>query len=783
MTKLNIQLETDKKPDATKRVKKAEQKKKDAEFEPTWEEVWNSGFTRPTGTTKKGIFQGNHSATDLKRLQEVKTAVEMDVLGVGVDNLKSFSKAHALRLYAELKEIKRKDVIKQMIETRPDNYYTVTGYAELLQVVDLLEEEDLIALDTETTGVKWEDVTVGMSITFPEADKHFYIPYGHNGLDEQLYKEDVMTELKYELEREGRKIVMFNSKFDVHMLMKDGINIAKNNYFDPMIAMHVLNENEPAYGLKPLSNKYGRYFGYTDESLGFSELFSKDPQDFINADIRIATIYACKDTHLTYLLYKWQLEHLEKQPDLYNMYFEIEQPITQVSVEMENNGLQMDVEYAEEYGDKLNNRILELEAIMKENWGDVNTNSPKQLKELLYDELGYKDHSGKGSTNAKVLKKLAKEHEDVSALLEYRDLTKMYNTYVKKLPKLIRKDVPEHGLKGDNRLHGQFNQTGTVTGRFSSDDPNLQNIPEGARELFVAPEGRYIIGIDYSQIEPRTLAHFSKDDKFSDPYINGGDLYVQIASDVYNIPYENCLEADDTYWREHTDLPKHPRDLAKVILLAVMYGISPYSLSDTLQTTPDQAEQFIQDFYESYPVVRAFMDKVVAFADEHGYVKTMFGRKRRFSGHTQIAKQYHEVAKRVKQANDGELPSNIWGSDVPYKLKQQYWNVSGDYKRVERQSVNAVIQGSASDILKRGMIQVYNHLMTELPDWKFLATIHDEILIEVPEDVKPEQIREIEALMQNTTVLDVPIKVDTEIMKRWGEGIPLQQWLDNGRTI
>ena len=266
----------------------------------------------------------------------------------------------------------------------------------------------------------------------------------------------------------------------------------------PMIAMHVLNENEPAYGLKPLANKYGRYFGYTDESLGFDELFSKDPQDFINADIRIATIYACKDTHLTYLLYKWQLEHLEKQPDLYKMYFEIEQPITQVSVEMENNGLLMDVEYADEYGEKLNKRIKELEAIMFENWGDINTNSPKQLKELLYDELGYKDYSGKGSTNAKVLKKLAKEHEDVDALLEYRDLTKMYNTYVKKLPKLIRKDVPEHGLIGDDRLHGQFNQTGTVTGRFSSDNPNLQNIPEGARELFVAPEGRYIIGIDFS---------------------------------------------------------------------------------------------------------------------------------------------------------------------------------------------------------------------------------------------------------------------------------------------
>lgn len=275
----------------------------------------------------------------------------------------------------------------------------------------------------------------------------------------------------------------------------------------------------------------------------------------------------------------------------------------------------------------------------------------------------------------------------------------------------------------------------------------------------------------------------SKDTKFSYPYINGGDLYVQIASDVYDIPYENALEADDTYWREHTNLSKHPRKLAKVILLAVMYGISAYSLSDSLQTSPEEAEQFIQDFYKSYPVVRAFMDDIIAFADTNGYVETMFGRKRRFIGHQQVAKQYHAVADRVKQFNDGVLPSNLWKSDVPYKLKQQFWNISKEYSRVERQSVNAVIQGSASDILKRGMIQVFNHLEAKHPDWKLLATIHDEILLEVPDTVTPEEIRAVEGIMKNTTTLDVPIKVDTEIMKRWGEGIPLEQWIEQGGEL
>lgn len=780
--KLDIKLVNKETKGSKDRVRKAQNKKADSEFEPTWEEIWTEGYTRPTGSTKKGIFQLKNSKTDLKKLYEVKEAVEDGVIGTGVENLTKFTKAHALRLFNDLKEIKRKQIIKEMIENRPANYFTVTSETQLNHVRKLIYKEDEIALDTETTGVEWEDVTVGMSLTFPKADIHVYIPYEHVGID-QLERDYVHKMLKDPLERKGLKVIAFNSKFDVHMLEKDGIDIRHNIYFDPMVAMHVLNENEPRYGLKPLANKYGKFFGYTDNSLSFDELFSKDPQDFIEADIEIATIYACKDTHLTYMLYKWQLKQLEKRPELYDVYFNIEQPITHVAIEMESNGFLMDVEYAHDYGKKLDKRIKELSKTMEENWGDINTNSPKQLSELFYVKLKYDDPSGKRSTDAKTLEKLAKKHKDVEALLEYRDLNKMYTTYVDKLPNLIRTDIEEYGIKGDGRLHGEFNQSGTVTGRFSSESPNLQNVPEGAREMFVAPEGRYIIGIDYSQIEPRTLAHMSGDPKFSDPYLSGGDLYVQIASDVYNIPYENALEADDTYWREHTDLPKHPRSLAKVILLAVMYGISPYSLADQLYATPDEAENFINDFYMSYPVVREWMDSVVAFVDKNGYVQTLFGRKRRFPGHIQLSKQYHAVADRVKQFNGGEIPKNIWKSDVPYKLKQQFWNVRKPYSRVERQSVNAVIQGSASDILKRAMINVYKHIKTKHKDWKFLATIHDEILLEIPDTTTPEEITEVENIMRETTQLKVPIKVDTEVMKRWGEGIPKEQWVENGGVI
>lgn len=500
--KLNVEEED---TGTTERITEAEQRKKDSEFEPSWEEVWDTGFTRPTGTVKVGIFQMKNSGPDEERLLKVKRAIEEGTLGSGVCNLSQFTKSHALRMYQQLMEVEREDIIAKMIEEKPDNYHTILTEDQLERVVELLAEEDIVAIDTETTGLTWEDVTVGMSITMPIADIHVYIPYGHedkegNLLEEQLERAFVHTTLKEPLEREGFKIIYFNAGFDYAMLSKDGIDTRDNVYFDPMVAMHVLNENEPRYNLKGILTKYGQYFGFGGEHLGFDELFSNDPIDFIRADLEIASIYGCKDSHITYELYKWQKAQFERLPELGELYFNIEQPIHKVSIEMERNGFLMDEEFAEEYGKELSARIQELEEIMYNNWGDINTNSPLQLKEKLFKELGYEDISGKGSTNASVLKQLAKKHVDVNALVEYRDLNKLYTTYIKSLPKMVQRDVPEYGVKGDGRLHGRFNQSGTKTGRFSSNSPNLQNLPSEARPLIIAPEGKYIIGVDYSRL-------------------------------------------------------------------------------------------------------------------------------------------------------------------------------------------------------------------------------------------------------------------------------------------
>lgn len=782
---LDIQLDEKEKHD-NQRVLDAQNKQKDAKYIPTWQEVWVTGWTRrTTGNHKKGIFETKLSKKDKERLTEVKEAIEQGLISVGVDNLRDFSKTHALKLHAQVKEIKRDKVVQHMKKTKPDNYHIVTDYSEMNRLAELTAEEiedgdGVIVLDTETTGLTWEDTTVGLSITLPNNDTHFYIPYEHNKRYKQLKKAYVIDTFQPLLEDEKTKLVLHNSKFDVHMLDKDGMDLKDNVYFDTQIAMHVLNENENRYALKSLANKYGKYFNYHDESLSFEELFGKDPKHFIDADLEIAGIYACKDTHLTYLLYKWQLSMMEKQKNLYDVYFNIEQPNTKVAIEMERNGFAIDMDFSRQYRKELEEEVRRLEGVMRGNWGDVNVNSPAQLKELFFDKLGYEDISGKGSVNKSVLSKLAKEHEDVQTLLDYRDVNKLLSTYIEPLPRLVRKDIPEKGIKGDRRLHGSFNQTGTVTGRWSSNDPNLQNFPQRARNIVVAPEGKLMIGIDYSQIEPRTLAHMSGSEKFARPYKEGDDLYVQIASDVYGIPYEHCLESDDTYWREHTSLSKHPRKLAKVILLAVMYGIAPFSLAGMINATVEEAEQFINDFYRSYPVVRQFMDRTVDFVNENGYVHTMYGRKRRFIGHQDTARKYLAAEQKAKSMlGVDELPSSIWKTDLPYKTKKQFSSVAGSYKKVERMSVNARIQGSAADILKLAMVDVYRHLENK-DGWKVLATVHDELLFEVPADVTAEEIKELEDIMKNVVDLSVPLKVDTEVMTRWGDGIPKEEWIENG---
>lgn len=439
------------------------------------------------------------------------------------------------------------------------------------------------------------------------------------------------------------------------------------------------------------------------------------------------------------------------------LYQEIENPLVDVCIDMEQTGFLIDLEYAKPYGEKLKTQIAEIDAALKEQFGDINFNSPIQLQKVFYDDLKLPDVSKKRSTDVKTLKALKNEHPGIKLLLQYRELTKLLGTYVEALPQQI---------KGDGRIHGNFNQSATVTGRFASNNPNLQNLPHEARKLIVAPPGFVIIGADFSQIEPRVLAHMSGDPKFMFPYLSGQDLYSTLAAGVFHVPLEEC--GDGSKYRK----------MMKVGLLAVMYGTSMFTLSGQLGISIEEAQQFIEDFYRSYPEVARFIQETRDFVKEHEYVLTLFNRKRRFPGYRNKAIQYDALVKKITAITGTKtVPLNFWKIDeIPYDLKRAFQDVKGGVERVRRMSVNARIQGTAADIMKIALINLYT--LAQEKGWRMAGTVHDEALLLVPETITIQEIQQIEACMINAVKLNVPIKVDTEIMRRWGEGQKKAEWFD-----
>lgn len=749
------------------RVQVAVKKKEVATKQPTWEEVWNTGYDTHTGRRKAGIFQTKVTDSDRAKLLEVKHAIEAGEIGTGVVELKKFSKAHALNLYKMLVETRKVKIIADMVKNCPSNYHLIVPENEDLwnTLLLLLRKEEVIGLDTETNGVGYfhGDHIVGLSMSLPKADFHCYIPIRHNVESDQYSAEEVFSNLKPFLENPKLGKVLHNAKFDYHMFSNEGIYL-QGIVMDTMVAMHVLNENETSYALKNLATKYGKFFGFEDKSMTYEELFGKG--GFENTPLDIANVYACKDTHLCLKFREWILSHMNKQPKLYDVYHKEENEVLKVSIAMEQNGFKIDLDFAENYRTKLEQQVSELEEQLNDQFDGINVGSNLQLSAKIYDEWGVPADKGR-SVDADTLKYIYVNYQStipqvagIKTLLEYRELHKLLSTYIEPLPKKI-------GL--DGRLHGQFNQSRTVTGRYASQEPNLQNLPKDARKLIVAPEGKLIIGIDFSQIEPRILAHITGDKEFRRPYLEGTDLYATLASKTFKKPIEEC--GDGSKYRK----------MMKTGLLATMYGTSNFTLAQQLGITVEEAENFIQDFLHAYPVVASWIDQIHNFVDQNGYVETLYGRKRRFIGHKDIATKYNAVCAEIKRYNNGEMPSNIWEcKTIPYKVRNAYWGVARDYGRVQRQSVNAIIQGTGSQIMKRAMIGIYNHFETMGADWKVLATIHDEVLLEVPDTITPEQIAYIEDIMKTCVTLAVPMKVDTEVMTRWGEGVPKKEWIDAG---
>ena len=752
---LKINLQQDKQKED--RIKAAKAKKKEAGYCPTIEEVFITGWTNARGTKKVAIKDRKNSDADKEKIKAVYDALKNSVLGLDGINTKDISKTTVINvLYPRLVAIKKEEMIRHLVENAPANYHNVTTIADLLNMAGVIAGEKAIAVDTETTGVTHDDVIVGYSVTCPMADMHFYVPFRHQTGEQMIDEYDAMTTIKPFLEDSRILKVLHNVKFDHEKFLFDKYSINMVNYVDTMILMYVLNENEESYALKKLATKYGKHFGFPDPSDTYEELFGKG--GFENTPLNVAYIYACKDTHLTWSLYQWQLEHLKKQPKLWHIAFDIEMPLIPVLLKMHYRGFNLDMEYAEKYLLELQEQINKMEEELAEYFPDINLNSNQQLAEYLYGTLKLPDNHN-GSVDKDALKELADEYEGVKILLEYRKLTKLKSTYIEPLPQKVW---------DDGFLHGEINQMGTKTGRLASENPNLQNIPPAARKIFVAPEGKLYMSCDFSKMEIFIACELSGDPNLYDALHSGADVYSVIASKSYGLPIEQC--GDGTVYRKH----------AKTALLGCMYGALPFTIAKQVNVSVEEGKEILDNFFNGNPVLTAQIHKCHDLVAAQGYVETLQGRKRRFPEIPAKVKLLKKLDQMIYQKTgktgtqwDAELDGIYKAKKIPYDLRSNWYSLNKEIQRAFRQSFNATDQGSGGDICKIALINLdkyFTELNKNLPPEKhyhIISTIHDEQLMEVPDDIPQEVIDHIDYIMCHTMPLNVTMRTDIEFYSRY----------------
>jgi DNA polymerase-1 len=496
------------------------------------------------------------------------------------------------------------------------------------------------------------------------------------------------------------------------VLRKEGINI-QGIAFDTMLASYLLNPNKANHNLEDVSMAY---LGLA--KLSFKDVTDKGKKNFQEVPIEAATRYAGEDAVVTLKL-KHLLEPEIKKEGLERLFYDVEMPLIKVLADMEIAGIKIDVPLMRDLSQELEQELSGLgKRIFFLAGEEFNINSPKQLQGILFDKLGLKPvkKTKTGfSTDVDVLGQLSLEHELPKEILEHRTLSKLKSTYVDALPKIIN---PETG-----RIHTSFNQTVTATGRLSSSDPNLQNIPvrgdwgKRIREAFIAEEGHFLLSSDYSQIELRILTHLSKDRGLIDVFQTGGDIHTRTACELFGVaPGQVNAEM---------------RRRAKTVNFGIIYGISPYGLSKELNIAPEEARQYIETYFAQHHMVKAYMESLINSAIETGYVSTIFNRKRAIP-------ELKSTNKNMRQLG-------------------------------ERLAVNTPIQGSAADIMKVSMVNIHNRLKNEGLAARMILQVHDELLVEVSEEEKTRIQRLVKDEMEQVLDLSVPLAVDTGIGKNWAE--------------
>ena len=608
-----------------------------------------------------------------------------------------------------------------------DAYEKVSSMGALERWIDAIYARGYVAVDTETTGLDEMQVDlVGISLCV-EPGEACYIPVGHtlgeddlfggsNLVDGQLSKQMVLDALKPVLEDPSILKIGQNMKYDAKIFARHGVNVAPVD--DTMLMSYALHAGHHGHGMDTLSERYLDHTPIpTKELLGSG----KSAITFDKVEMDKAVKYAAEDADITLRLwqaFKPQL-HVEKVTTVYET---LERPLQPVLAQMEMAGVKVDRDVLSRMSNSFAQKMAGLEAEIHELAGETfNVGSPKQLGEILFDKMGIaggkKGKTGAYATGADILEDLASEGHDLPArVLDWRQLSKLKSTYTDALQTFIH---PETG-----RVHTSYVQTGAVTGRMASSDPNLQNIPirteEGRRirEAFIAESGKKLVSLDYSQIELRLLAHIADIDSLKQAFRDGHDIHAMTASEMFDVPME--------------DMDPMVRRQAKAINFGVIYGISGFGLARNLRIPRKEAQGFIDRYFERFPGIKEYMDDTVAFAKEHLYVQTLFGRKI----HTP------EIASKGPKAGFAK-----------------------------RAAINAPIQGTAADIIRRAMIRMPDAI-ADLPA-KMLLQVHDELIFEVNEDACDPLIAIVKEVMEGAAdpavKLDVPIEVDAGIGDNWAE--------------
>jgi DNA polymerase-1 len=595
-------------------------------------------------------------------------------------------------------------------------YHCVLDEAALDVLIARLKAAPLVCLDTETDALdSMQAGLVGLSFAV-QAGEAWYLPVAHEylGVPKQLPRDKVLKKLKPVLEDAERPKLGQHIKYDLNVLKRHGIDVAGVRY-DTMLESYVLNSTATRHDMDSLAEKY---LGY--QTIKFEDVAGKGKSQisFKQVDLDKATQYAAEDADITLRLHEMLLPLLGETPSLVKLLEDIEMPLVPVLARVEQNGVRLDTVLLAKISQELVQRMAELEEQAYRAAGaPFNLNSPPQLQEILYERLKLpvlgKTPKGQPSTSEDVLEQLAAEHALPKLILEYRGLAKLRSTYTEKLPDAIN---PQTG-----RVHTSYHQAVAVTGRLSSSDPNLQNIPvrtaEGRRirQAFIADKGNALLSVDYSQIELRLMAHLSGDPGLVRAFIEGKDIHQATAAEVFGLPLDKV--AGDQ------------RRAAKAINFGLIYGMSAFGLARQLDIGRDQAGEYMKKFFERYPGVKAFMDRTRGQAREQGFVETLFGRR-------------------------------LYLPDINSRNQavRQY---------AERTAINAPLQGSAADLIKKAMVELQAWLSAEHPDLRMIMQVHDELVFEGPEKVLRKAAPEIAGHMCRATRLSVPLQADYGIGPNW----------------